>query len=219
MGRHKTIEDVELLAAARKVFQETGHAASTRDIARAAGISQAVLYQRFASKDELFFRAMTPELPDLETFLGSYPPKDAFEDLFAIAERLLTFLRSFMPTLLKVLAFPGVDKKRLHNWHSQLPFLPIADALAERFRRLNADGVTTGDPHACAVAFMSTIHSLALFELLTTSHERTPRKANLRALTLVLWRGIEARPGGPSATFGSTKQRPGVARRSRGGTT
>jgi AcrR family transcriptional regulator len=208
MGRNKTIEDVEVLAAARKVFRETGHAASTRDIARAAGISQAVLYQRFASKDELFFRAMTPEHPDLETFLGSYPPKDGFEDLFAIAERLLTFLRSFMPTLLKVLAFPGVDTKRLQNWHSQLPFLPIADALAERFRRLNADGVTTGDPHACAVAFMSTIHSLALFELLTTSHERTPRKVNLRALTLVLWRGIEARPGGPSATHGSTKRRP-----------
>ncbi len=83
---------------------------------------------------------------------------------------------------------------------------------AERFRRLNADGVTTGDPHACAVAFMSTIHSLALFELLTTSHERTPRKVNLRALMLVLWRGIEARPGGPSATHGSTKAAAGSSK-------
>jgi AcrR family transcriptional regulator len=46
MGRRKLVEDDELLAVARGVFVEKGIAASTREIARRAGISEAVIYQR-----------------------------------------------------------------------------------------------------------------------------------------------------------------------------
>jgi AcrR family transcriptional regulator len=192
MGRNKTIADADLLASARQIFSQQGHSASTRDIARAAGISQAVLYQRFGSKDELFFQAMVPEAPDLESFVGPYTPHDAFGGLLAIAERLAAYLRSFMPILLKVLAFPDVRVERLQDWHDRLPFKPIADALTERFTRLQADGlIATGNPHAAAVAFMSVVHSLAFFELLTKSHDRKSRQIDLRALLLVFWNGLD----------------------------
>jgi len=195
MGRNKTIEDSEVLAAARKVFQEIGHAAPTRDIADAAGISQGVLFQRFGTKDELFFRAMTPDAPDLEKLFGPYPPKDAEEDLLAIGERLAAYLRAFMPTFLKVIAYPAADPERLQNWHSELPFFPIVDALAERFRKMTADGlVGGGSAHANAVAFITTIHSMVLFEMLTTHHDRKRRQAGLRNILQVLWRGLEPRP-------------------------
>jgi AcrR family transcriptional regulator len=194
MGRNKTIDDIDLLAAAREVFRQRGHSASTRDVARAAGISQAVLYQRFSSKDDLFFRALVPDPPDLEALFGPYPPKDAFKDLLGIAERLATYLRYFMPTLLHVLAFPGVDSTKLKDWHRQLPFLPIADALTGRFRRMNADGLTACEnPHASAIAFMSTIHSLVFFEVLTSHEDRQHRPASVRAMLLALWRGFEPR--------------------------
>src|SRR5476649_2425176 len=65
MGRPKIIEDSELLAVARKVFREHGHTVTTRDVARAAGISQAVLYQRFKTKDQLFLAALTLDAPSL----------------------------------------------------------------------------------------------------------------------------------------------------------
>src|SRR5262245_60647331 len=51
MGRHKTISDDEVLQVARGLFREKGHTATTREIAEAAGISEAILYQRFGSKD------------------------------------------------------------------------------------------------------------------------------------------------------------------------
>ncbi len=193
MGRNKTVADADVLAVARQVFSEQGHAASTRDIARAAGISQAVLYQRFSSKDELFFRAMIPEPPDVETFLGEYPRQetDAFEDLLAIAERLAAYLRTFMPILLKVLAFPEVDVPRLQDWHRQLPFLRLANALTERFRNLDADGfIRAENPHTSAIAFMSLIHSLVFFETLTTHQDRSPGQAELREMLHVLWKGL-----------------------------
>src|SRR5262245_3040268 len=44
MGRQKTITDDEVLRIARNVFRAQGHTATTREIAQAAGISEAVLY-------------------------------------------------------------------------------------------------------------------------------------------------------------------------------
>src|ERR1700680_996918 len=77
MGRHKTISDDEVLRTARDLFRARGHAATTRQIAEAAGISEGVLYQRFGSKDDLFFKAMHPRGPDIEQLLG---PKDPLDD-------------------------------------------------------------------------------------------------------------------------------------------
>jgi AcrR family transcriptional regulator len=190
MGRNKTIEDDAVLAAAREVFRREGHAASTRDVARAAGISQAVLYQRFGSKDELFF----PEAPDIHALLGPYPPAEARADLQGIAERLLAYMRAFNPTLLKVVAVHGADAERLRTWHAQLPFFPLVGALAERFRRMAADGLIVADePEASAVTLMSSMHALAFFENLTTPRERARHKASLEAVVAVLWNGFAPR--------------------------
>src|SRR5215467_12399695 len=89
MGRQKTITDDEVLRVARNIFREQGHTATTREIAQAAGISEPVLYQRFGSKDELFFTAMRPRGPDLEQLLGPKdPPEDALTYLHAVVVRL-----------------------------------------------------------------------------------------------------------------------------------
>src|SRR5215813_13882337 len=89
MGRKKTISDVEVLEIARHIFRQHGHTATTRQIAEAAGISEAILYQRFGSKDELFFAAMHPRGPDLEELLGPNDPReDAATYLHAAVVRL-----------------------------------------------------------------------------------------------------------------------------------
>src|SRR5215468_3810223 len=89
MGRQKTITDDEVLRIARTIFREQGHTATTREIAQAAGISEAVLYQRFGSKDELFFAAMRPQGPDIEPLLGPEDPReDALTYLHAVVVRL-----------------------------------------------------------------------------------------------------------------------------------
>ncbi len=78
MGRRKTISNDEVLHFAREVFRQKGHSATTREIADAAGISEAVLYQRFGNKNDLFFAAMHPRVPDVNELLGpGDPPDDA----------------------------------------------------------------------------------------------------------------------------------------------
>jgi AcrR family transcriptional regulator len=191
MGRNKTVEDEEVLAAARDVFRREGHAASTRDVARAAGVSQAVLYQRFGSKEELFFRAMAPEPLDVEALLGPYPSTDARRSVLSLGKRLLEYLRGFAPTFLNVVAAHGAEVERLRAWHDGLPFFPMMRAIASRFERLAADGlVSPGNAHSRAMVLISTVHSQAMFELLTGPDHPARGKQNIDQLLRVLWDGL-----------------------------
>lgn len=59
-----------ILAAAKPVFGSAGyHAATTREIAAAAGISEALLYQHFPGKRELFEAVIERAAADLESRL------------------------------------------------------------------------------------------------------------------------------------------------------
>src|SRR5438270_2393813 len=108
MGRYKTISDDEVLRVARDVFREQGHTASTRAVAEAAGISEAVLYQRFGSKDDLFFAAMHPRGPDLDELLGPKdPPDDARQYLRATVVRLGRYFAGVIPVALHVMTHPS----------------------------------------------------------------------------------------------------------------
>lgn len=194
MGRHKTIGDDELLRVAREVFRGSGHTATTRDIARAAGISQAVLYQRFGSKEDLFLQAMTPELPDVHALLGPYPPRSAKADLKRIAERLVDFFASMTPTLLHVLAHPDLGADRLHKWHARLPFIPIVQGLTERLRRLQADGlIAATNAEAAAHTLVAAAHAGAMLETMMHGAHAEHRAAKVGALVEVVWSGLAPR--------------------------
>jgi AcrR family transcriptional regulator len=191
VGRAKTIEDEKILRSARRVFREGGHAASTRDVAQAAGISQGVLFQRFGSKEALFLRAMTPEQPDLDELLGPYPPRSARTDLKRIAERLVEYLGTLAPTLLHVLANPTLDHRQLRTWHEQLPFSPVLAALTVRFARLKQDGlIGPVDPAAAAKLLLAGAHATALLPLLDHAEQHHREPPSVESLVKVLWRGL-----------------------------
>src|SRR2546423_12135728 len=102
MGRPKTISDDTVLQIARDIFREHGHTATTREVAQAAGISEAVLYQRFGSKDALFFAAMHARGPDIAELLGPEdPPDDAHEYLRAVIGRLGGYFAGVIPLALR----------------------------------------------------------------------------------------------------------------------
>lgn len=63
MARKKEKTDQELLQIARDIFLEHGPAVSTGEIAKAAEVSQATLFNRFESKRKLMIKALTPQSP------------------------------------------------------------------------------------------------------------------------------------------------------------
>ena len=209
MGRTKTIDDDEILEHARAIFRHGGPSASTRDVARAAGISQAVLYQRFGSKEEMFLRAVTPEPPDVETLLGAYPPRDVRQDLTRIGERIAAYLRVLMPTLLHVVAHSELGHDRLLELHRGMAFHPLVAGLVTRFERLRSDGLIADvDAASSARAFLALVHSAVFFELMM-SHGK-PRGAHgspVAALVEVLWEGLAPKSGRKRTSKGSARRK------------
>ncbi len=208
MGRTKTIDDEEILRHARAIFRHGGPSASTRDVARAAGISQAVLYQRFGSKEEMFLRAITPDPPDVETLLGPYPPRDVREDLTRIGERIASYLRSLLPTLLHVVAHSELRHDRLLELHRGMAFHPLVAALVARFERLRSDGLVADvDPASSARAFLSLVHSAVFFELMAHGGPRGPHASPVSALVEVLWEGLAPGSGRKTTPKGSARRK------------
>src|ERR1700720_4293212 len=110
MGRHKTISDDDVLDRARDLFRARGHGVTMRQIAEAAGISEGVLYQRFGSKDDLFFAAMHPRGPDIDELLGPADPgEDAHAYLRAVVVRLGKFFGEVIPLALRVMTHPSFE--------------------------------------------------------------------------------------------------------------
>ena len=161
MGRTRTIDNDSLLRTAEGLFRERGHTISTREIARATGISEAVLYQRFGSKDDLFFAAMTPATTDVEALLGAVHTirtvDDARRYVDAVALRIADLLGRMMPTLLQVLAYPATDHSKVVQWHRALPFEPLIAGLTTRFAALTAAGHLTSQDSALGPGSVGTL--------------------------------------------------------------
>src|SRR4051794_40475939 len=64
----------QILAAARRVFADKGFAATTDEVARAAGVSQPYVVRLFGSKRELFLAAYRQAAAEIEAALASVEP-------------------------------------------------------------------------------------------------------------------------------------------------
>jgi len=201
MGRKKTITDDEVLRIARDIFRSHGHTATTREIAEAAGISEAVLYQRYGSKDELFFAAMHPRGPDLDELLGRLDPsEDGLAYLHAVVVRLGKQFAEVIPLALHVMTHPSFDPASLKQAHVGGPD-SIPQALAERLESLSRRGELTL-PSAAATAKL----------LVGLAHDWALRRVHggasggvreLKEMVDVVWLGLQPRKKGNRANDSS----------------
>ncbi len=111
MPRKKNTPDEVILDAARDVFLSDGVGASTKKIAEKAGVSEGILFQRYGSKQVLFFKSMRLPPPDLAEAIDlcrkSKQPLDA---LLVLANATLDYLRNIMPMFLLVLSHPSREE-------------------------------------------------------------------------------------------------------------
>lgn len=191
MGRARTVEDEDILKAARLAFVDRGQFATTREIAEAAGISQAVLYQRFGSKDELFFTAMAPPPPDLDDLLGDPPPEpDETEAYLAdVAERLYRYFETVAPLFVQLATHTAFHADHLAHAHRPVTGSGLAEALGTRLGDLAEQGfVRKGDGSAMAGLLISVVHGEALSAaLLKTPPDGKRRRETIR----LIWRGLK----------------------------
>jgi len=115
VGARMTASDrrKQILVAAMDLFSEHGfHGSRTRDLARRAGVSEALLFRHFATKEALI-RAILEGAADrflrMESTIKDIPPRDA---LISLAEHVLTNLRD-NPKVFRVLFFGVMEKPQI----------------------------------------------------------------------------------------------------------
>lgn len=168
MGRRKRIEDEELLAVAREVFSKSGIGASTREIARRAGISEAVIYQRHPTKADLFFAAMVPPALELKALLEHGNENlSACERLETVALGILQYFRDIMPILLPLVTHPSFDFERFAQQHPDSPLallrVGLVSNLAGQPELANTPPERIG---TAALTLVASMHGFAFFERL-----------------------------------------------------
>jgi AcrR family transcriptional regulator len=106
MGRTPKISTDEIIAAAREVFLDRGAGASTAEIAERAGISEASIFKRFATKQDLFVAAIgVPKTPAWEKRLERDIPASEFKaELIEILSEMFASYQDILPRALMMMS-------------------------------------------------------------------------------------------------------------------
>ncbi|MBI5834075.1 MAG: TetR/AcrR family transcriptional regulator [Armatimonadetes bacterium] len=102
MARPVVISDEQILDAARIVFARDGASATTKDIARQAGVSEGSVFNRFPSKEALLQAAVRP--PDVpgwvQTMAGLRGVGDLRANLVQLAHEMIAFVQDRLPLMM-----------------------------------------------------------------------------------------------------------------------
>ena|ERR1019366_4887494 len=189
MGRKKSLSDAQLLETARQVFVELGFGASTKEIARRAGVSEGVIYQRFVTKDELFFAAMIPPPADLKKLLRPGRSK-GLKLIEKVTLSMIEYSRATLPVLLPLMMHPEFRFEEFALRHPDSPMFLLRRELVRFFLEERRTGrIGDVDPGAAALLVWSTANSIAFFERLG-AHGGQFDPEIIRKTVRCLWHGI-----------------------------
>ena len=169
---------IQILEAALEIFSQKGFSgARTKEIAKAAGISETLIFQHFKTKEQLYTEALHslfdhhPVLPELEDHLARDDDEGV---LFALAKHIIEHGRKD-PRIVRLVIFSGLEKsspgKHAHmkrrNDGEEVPEKEVARYLE---RRMKAGAFKPGDPDVAARLFLYMVfqiiadHHLSIIE-------------------------------------------------------
>ena len=193
MPRNKTISDDDILAVARSLFLKEGIKASTRTLAKQAGISEAVIFQRFGTKEDLFFAAMVPPQAQLKVMFDAQPGQHSIAaNLNLISSQIVTYFCEIMPVFLPLISHPSFNVQTFLQRH-RMPAMQIeqellayltAEAVLGRIRPEGIDATTK--------ILISHLHHLALSKTIGIQDSVNIQQATADVIDL-LWQGLEPR--------------------------
>jgi AcrR family transcriptional regulator len=189
MPRNKTITDEEILAVARTLFLKKGVNASTRDIAKQAGISEAVIYQRFGTKEDFFFTAMKlPEARLDAIFCIQTGEGNVVENLECLSLRIVNYFREVMPVFLTLISHPSFSMQTFIKRHN-IPAMQLSEKLTDYLTEESKLGrVHEGNIAIAIDVLLSYLHNIALYETIGAPKTKVDH-AVADAISL-LWDGL-----------------------------
>ncbi len=202
MARPRQVSDAQILEAARACFLEQGPSVSTTVIAKRLGVSQAALFKRFGTKDELMVAALRPDRSTLDQLISQLEDgpdaRPVPDQLREIALTIRDRFAEFLPGM-AVLKSAGLSPPpRCDAGARPIPPQRVHDALVGWMERANQRGVARiPNPSAAAFALLGAIHMQSFMAYMVGEDRELANDDSLRALVDSLWTGLavtEARP-------------------------
>ena len=197
MSRPRQISDKEILVAARAVFLEHGHQVSTAVIAQRVGISQALLFQRFGTKQRMLVAALWPAVePDwFERVRQGPDERNLVDQLQELAGEVVATFEQHVPCLV-ILRSAGIDLEGLLQQEDTPHPVQGFRAIQSWFDQARQDGrIGSGDSAAAALVFLGALQTNVFLAHL--AGERTlavDEEPWWKGVVELLWNGL--RPGG-----------------------
>jgi AcrR family transcriptional regulator len=191
MRVHEQAQLDELLPVAHRIFSDEGFGVSTDYIARSAKVRESDIRTRFETKGELFLAAMAPPANGLEAALEALEGCGDLEDqLCEIVLRFFDYFRELAPILFVLATDLSFDYEEARLRLSEDPLNRLHDLLAG-FLGNHADlrGVSETKLNAAVLNILSTLHSLAFFEVLGAFGETCSEEV-LRQQAALFARGL-----------------------------
>jgi AcrR family transcriptional regulator len=191
--RPKTISDEQILEAARELFLAKGFGASTTSIAKRAGISEALIFRRFRTKEALFAAALgrgeTPRwVARLDTIAGSGDPK---RNLIDISLQIIDHYDTLLPSLMMI--WSSRTRAPIRRQLQQPAASRNLKALTRYFDgEIELGRMRRCEPEVVARALLGALLNHAFFKLMGV-HARRPISASRYVASLIdmLWDGLE----------------------------
>ena len=189
MPRKKTITDDEIIIVARTFFIKEGINASTRDIAKAAGISEAVIYQRFGTKEDFFFTAMQLPKTKLDEIFGIQAGEgEVIDNLVGVSLQIINYFREAMPVFLTLISHPSFNMPNFLEKHN-VPAMQLSEKLTDYLVEESKLGRVRQDNLVVAVnVLLSHLHNIALYEAIDAPKTNVER--NVTDTIFLLWDGL-----------------------------
>ena len=166
MARPRQMSDEEILDIARDCFFEHGAQVSTAHIAGEVGLSQAALFKRFQTKENLLIQALMPptEIDWMERVERGPTDEAVEEQLFRIGCEAIDFMRELMPRIM-VLKAASIAPAVLMAKMPEPPPRRAIRLLTSFFGELKGAGRVVGhSPAVMAAQFMGAIHGRVFFQ-------------------------------------------------------
>jgi AcrR family transcriptional regulator len=191
MARVQTITDDQILEAARQVFLEQGFNAPATDIAAKAGISSGSIFKRYATKEDLFFAAMSCASKwsgGLEKLVGHGELKINLE---AIANAIFSFAHEMLPRTMLSWSLRHSASQEAQETQLEKDIFLLSEFLkAEQgIGRLRPSLET----HVTANTIVGTMINYALLEVLSGKTHDNP-ELFIKEFVDTFWKGLIANP-------------------------
>jgi AcrR family transcriptional regulator len=193
MGRHKKISDEKLIQCARECILKNGPQVSTAVIAHCAGVSQAAIFKRYATKQDLLIAALAPSAhPAWVDLVESGPDENPFKMQLANVVSLLNeHIEKILPRI-HLLHVAGLDPRKIFQEKQSPPLVQGIKQLASWFRRAEKMGHTRKiNANSIAITLLGAVQSRHFIKHLDWQNEiRSSRQTHLKTVVDVIWQGI-----------------------------